>query len=265
MAGNFTFHNKFHRANHHTLSSFDIVDSGLDPIASKAYPFLGVFYNRLTDQSRSFNIDTNSLEWWSAFTTMVAYSGIWMPTLTLYTTVSTLSDSWNLGYSGYTTLKSNSASYDSVYATVCSFSADWGSPFLMFTNKVQEYTHAKTFSGRELVLNTNFVGNSTYEWNLDEQQVAFLTVKKNILIKNPIPGTMITGGLYTLVIKQNNLPVANVGYDVQFEPAYRFNERFTEAAGLNIVNKALSGITVYNFVAVGDFLFGDVTYLSGNY
>ena len=68
-----------------------------------------------------------------------------------------------------------------------------------------------------------------------------------------------------MVIKQNNLPVANVGYDVQFEPAYRFNERFTEAAGLNIVNKALSGITVYNFVAVGDFLFGDVTYLSGNY
>jgi len=265
MAGSFTFHNKFHRANHHTLSSFDIVDSGLDPIASKAYPFLGVFYNRITDQSRSFTIDTNSLEWWSAFTTMVSFSGTWMPTLSLYNTVSGLSAFWNLGFNGYTTLRGNSGNYDSVYVTVCSFSADWGSPFLMFTNKVQEYTHAKTFSGRELILDTTFTGNSTYNWDLDNQQVAFLTLKNNVLIKNPIPGTIIEGGLYTLVLKQDNTDVANAGYNVEFEPAYRFNERFTEQDGLNIVNKTLSGITVYNFVAIGDFLFGDVTYLSGNY
>lgn len=266
MAGNFTFHNKFHRANHHSLSSFDIVDSGFDPIASKNYPFLGIFYNRLTDRERTFNIDTNSFDWWSAFTTMNAYSGIWMPTLTLYTTVCSLSDNWNLGYNGYTTLGGNSSRYDSVYATVCSFSASWGSPYLMFTNKVQEYTHAKTFSGQSLQPDTNVVNLSVYNWNLDTHQVAFLNLTQNIILKNPDPlSSMINGGLYTLVVRQKNEDVANIGYDIEFEPSYRFNERFTEEDELKVVNKTLSGITIYNFIAIDGFMFGDVTFLSGNY
>lgn len=265
MAGTFTFHNKFHRANHHTLSSFDIVDSGFDPIASKSHPFLGIFYNRLTDQARSFNIDTNSYDWYSAHSTMVSFSGIWMPTLTLYTTVRSLSDNWNLGYVGYTTFFGNSSRYDSVFTTVCAFSASWGSPYLMFTNKVQEYTHAKTFSGQELTPDPTIFNLSAYDWNLDTQQVAFLTLDRNIVLRNPTEGTIIEGGLYTLVVKQRNDNVANSGYNIEFEPVYRFNERFSEADGLNLVNKTLSGITVYNFIAIGGFLFGDVTYLSGNY
>ena len=43
MAGNRKFHNKFHSANHHTLPSPHIVDSGLDPIASYDFPFIGDF------------------------------------------------------------------------------------------------------------------------------------------------------------------------------------------------------------------------------
>ena len=43
MAGNRKFHNKFHSANHHTLPSPHIVDSGLDPIASHEFPFIGDF------------------------------------------------------------------------------------------------------------------------------------------------------------------------------------------------------------------------------
>jgi len=41
MAGNRKFHNKFHSANHHTLPSPHIIDSGLDPIASHEFPFIG--------------------------------------------------------------------------------------------------------------------------------------------------------------------------------------------------------------------------------
>jgi microcystin-dependent protein len=37
-------HNKLHNANHHTLSSVGVIDSGEDPIASKDYPFIGDFY-----------------------------------------------------------------------------------------------------------------------------------------------------------------------------------------------------------------------------
>ena len=41
MAGNRKFHNKFHSANHHTLPSPHIKDSGLDPVASHEFPFMG--------------------------------------------------------------------------------------------------------------------------------------------------------------------------------------------------------------------------------
>ena len=43
MAGNRKFHNKFHSANHHTLPSPHIIDSGLDPLASHDFPFIGDF------------------------------------------------------------------------------------------------------------------------------------------------------------------------------------------------------------------------------
>lgn len=43
MAGNARFHDKLHRKNHHTLSSYGFPDSGTDPIASHSEPFQGDF------------------------------------------------------------------------------------------------------------------------------------------------------------------------------------------------------------------------------
>jgi cytoskeletal protein CcmA (bactofilin family) len=43
MSGNARFHDKLHRANHHTLSTDGLLDSAYDPIASPAYPFKGDF------------------------------------------------------------------------------------------------------------------------------------------------------------------------------------------------------------------------------
>jgi len=43
MAGNARFHNKYHRANHHTNNTPGIPDSGSDPIASSLFPFQGDF------------------------------------------------------------------------------------------------------------------------------------------------------------------------------------------------------------------------------
>jgi hypothetical protein len=43
MSGNARFHDKLHRANHHTLSTSGILDSAYDPIASPAHPFRGDF------------------------------------------------------------------------------------------------------------------------------------------------------------------------------------------------------------------------------
>ena len=258
MAGNFTFHNKFHRANHHTLSSFDIIDSGFDPLASKKYPFLGIFYNTLTDKDRTFLIDTDSFQWWSAFTTVETFSSNWMLTRSVWTTVNNLSTNWNLGYNAYLNLFAFSGYWMSVYTTVCAYSAEWGSPYLMFTNKVQEYTHAKTFSGQTLGMATV----SSYDWNLDLQQVAFINLTQDSFINNPDEDTIKNGGLYTLVIKQKNNGIAPNGHNVEFDTLYRFNDR----PRLNdIINKTLSGITVINFLAINEVLYGDVTFLSGNY
>lgn len=263
MAGILTFHNKFHRANHHTLSSANILDSGLDPIASEKYPFLGVFYNRLTDETRSYVVNTNSSQWYSAYTTMQAQSANWMLTLSFYTTVKSLSDRWNLGYNTYTNLFANSGRYESVYSTVCSFSAEWGNPNLMVTNKVQEYTHAKTFSGQYLVPSNVYVGLSTYEWNLDRQQVAYITLTKNIKIISPLDTSIRQGGQYTLVFKQNNISVPNVGYEVEFDQSvYRFANK-TSFPNTGIVSKGLNAVTVINFIAIDGILYGDVYYLSG--
>jgi hypothetical protein len=263
MAGTFTLHNKFHRANHHTVSATNVIDSGFDPIASLKYPFKGVFYNILTDNNSSYSIDTNSYEWYSTYTTVNSYSATWMLTRSLYNTVSSLSANWNLGYGAYTTLLANSAKYESVFTTVCSYSAEWGSPFLMFTNKVQEYTHSKTFSGQTLV-NNGLEGLSSFDWNLNTQQVAFLTLDRDIFINKPFDDTFINGGLYTLVIKQKNDGVVGTGYEVEFDATcYRFNNRVDNPV-INVVNKSLSGITVINFIAINELLYGDVTYLSGN-
>jgi len=288
MAGRFTFHNKFHRSNHHSISGLDTIDSGLDPIASQAAPFMGIFYNILTDSLRTFSIQTDSYQWWSAFTTMGSYSGRWMNTWNLYSTVSSLSDNWNAGFTAYTHFNSISNLYVNLFTTISTFSASWGSPYLMFTNRTQEYTHAKTFSGQDLYpidrRNTQLITDlatvnfeiSTYEWNLNEQQVSFLTLKKSlfespsivfnplkkIFIKNPVPSSKINGGLYTLVFQQVNDTEQPNGYEVEFDTGYRFNDRDTRK---NIVNKTLSGITVINFVCVNGLMFGDVIYLSGNF
>lgn len=258
MAGNFTFHNKFHRANHHTISAISIIDSGLDPIASERYPFMGIFYNVLTDLERSFFIPTNSYEWWSAYTTMSGHSANWMNTESLFTTVCSTSGEWNLGYLGYTTLYATSANFESTYTTVCAFSASWGSPYLMFTNKVQEYTHAKTFSGVDLIA-SDAPSLSVFEWNLDYQQVAFIKVDRDIVVENPIEETIINGGMYTLVFKQDNSSVVNTGYEVSFGSNYRFN---TKLNFTDIVSKTLSAITVINFIAINNILYGDVIVLS---
>lgn len=272
MAGSYTFHNKFHRANHHTFKADDQIDAGLDPIASQEFPFNGIFYNLVTDAKKTFTIPTDSFQWWSAYTTVGSYSGSWMLTRSLYTTVSSLSNNWNKGYEGYLLLRSNSGNWNAAYTTVSTFSASWGSPYLMFTNKPQVYTHSKTFSGQNLQLATTLnlqtgeetaiPGLSTFKWDLNTQQIAFITLDKNIYLFNPDTESMVEGGLYTLVVTQQNNSVVGAGYDILFDTQYRFNslQQFN-----NIVNKSLSGITVINFICVNGLMLGDVTYLNGNF
>jgi hypothetical protein len=45
--GNFLYHNKWHRFNHHTVPTSGFPDSAIDPIASFEFPFKGIFFNKI--------------------------------------------------------------------------------------------------------------------------------------------------------------------------------------------------------------------------
>lgn len=247
MAGFFRLHNKFHRSSHHTLSGTSTLDQGIDPIASQSEPFNGIFYNNLTNQERSFDIPTNSYDWYSNYTTVNSFSSNWDSIGTTYSTVCANSANWNNAYSAYSTLCSVSANYNSVYSTVCANSANWGNEFILYTNKVQENTRSKTFSGYKLGINID----NTVDWNLDIAQVAFLSLDRNVTIKNPLPSSMKSGGLYNLQVIQGT---PSGGYSLTFESNYLF------PVGVNIstdINFMLSGATTFNFFCDGNFMYGE--------
>ena len=247
MAGIFRVHNKFHRSSHHTLSSARTQDQGLDPIASSKEPFNGIFYNNLTDQRRSYNIKTNSFEWYSTYATVYSLSSNWDSIKTTYATVNSLSSDWQLGYSAYQTLNPLSSNYNSAYTDVNANSAIWSDPNLLYTNRAQENTKSKTFRGYDLSIESD----DTVNWDLDIAQVAFLVLDRDIVLKNPITGTQKKGGLYTLYIKQDE---TDGGWHVDFEASYKFP---ISTLSNEIINYSLSGITVINFISDGSIMFGD--------
>jgi hypothetical protein len=246
MAGIFRAHNKFHRSSHHTLSSYLNQDQGTDPIASYNEPFNGIFYNTLTDQIRSFNINTNSYEWYSTYSTVSSLSSNWDSIKTVYTTVYYESGGWGLGYNAYLTLKTVSANYDSTYTTICANSALWGDSNLLYTNRVQQNTRSKTFSGYTLSINGGNV-----DWDLDIAQVAFLDVNGNVTIKNPPSVSMKRGGIYTLYVKQIN----GGGWSVNFDTVYKFP---VGTVIPNDISQTPNGVTVLNFLCDGSLMFGDL-------
>lgn len=246
MAGTFRFHNKFHRSSHHTLTGTDIEDRGLDPIASEKQPFVGIFYNTITDQNRSYSFNSNSLLWHNSYLTVRSLSGNWGSQGTTYTTVNSFSANWNNGYNSYVTLRPLSSNYESTYTVVKANSAAWGDPELMFTDQVQENTRSKTFKGFSLSINPN----STVNWDLDIAQVAFLTMTQSLTVQNPVQSTLKKGGTYKLYLIQGN----GGNHTAYFGTAYRF------PLGDNIsvnMNKTLSGVTVIDFISDGVLLFGD--------
>ena len=68
MASNARFHNKLHRANHHTNPTVGIPDSASDPIASPTYPFQGSFVVNGALSASSFF--TSGLSGWSGSRTI---------------------------------------------------------------------------------------------------------------------------------------------------------------------------------------------------
>jgi hypothetical protein len=247
MAGVFRVHNKFHRNSHHTLSNTLNQDQGSDPIASEIEPFQGIFYNILTDHERTYSILTNSFEWYSVYSTVYSFSAYWDSIGTTYTTVNAFSSNWGLGYSAYLSLNPVSANFESAYTTVKANSAIWGDPNLLYTNRAQENTKSKTFSGYDLTIKPD----GTVEWDLDVAQVAFLTLTQSVTVLNPFPNTMKRGGLYTLYVNQDGIGYKNAN----FEQVYKFP---VNVVIQNEINKVPYGVSIINFICDGNLMFGDI-------
>lgn len=244
---NFLFHNKFHRANHHTIATPGLPDSATDPIASQSEPFLGIFYNYqnalldlsavdvsyletfLTDSITTFdglsvntiqsiyaaitaNVFTNSKQWFEMYTNINTFSAFYGLYPTVSSTVNAFSGSWNLGYDFYSSLNTLSTNYFSTYTVVNTYSANW--PFIDTTlrlNLVQQNTRSKNFSGARITDISVIGSNISAYWNLSAAQCAFFRITGDTVFKNIVnPNNKKKGGEYTLVLQQDgfgNRPV----------------------------------------------------------
>ena len=96
MADNVRFHSKTHARAHHTIATPGYYDSGIDPIASSADPFLGSFY--LSGGLYSYSQYLTSTDGGQTFTDIAGYfvdpsrPVLWDAA---YTTVSSLSSRWD--------------------------------------------------------------------------------------------------------------------------------------------------------------------------
>jgi len=232
---NFLYHNKYHRANHHTLPNSLYPDSATDPIASATNPFLGIFYTALSgieldtipvdvryivtfidDSITTFqglsvntldsvfytitvNAEANSFEWYRAYTNIFTLSNDYSLYPGVTGVLTSLSGIWNLGASFGSSFKNNSARYTSVYNNVYQNSGTW--PFIDTTlrlNLVQQNTRSKNFSMKNITTT-----NTDIFWNLSAQQVAYFSLTSNSTLKNINTGNMKKGGEYFLIIQQD--------------------------------------------------------------
>jgi hypothetical protein len=150
---NTPFHNKFHSTNHHTVSTYGYVDSGIDPIAGIDDPFIGTFYNVIPSYTPA--ISTNSTIWQSTYTTLCTNSADYFLYPTTYNTVTALSSNWQDGSRFASTYSQTSARYENTYTITNTYSANW--PFEATTYRLptpQESTQAHNFKGTTLAPQT---------------------------------------------------------------------------------------------------------------
>jgi len=256
---NLLFHNKFHSSNHHTVSSYGFIDSGIDPIASQQYPFIGTFHNLLSGTVGSTTIiqGTDSREWQNMFATVFSVSANWSLYNSIDTTWGSLSSGWRDGYIFYLVNRSLSSRVDSTYFTVTALSANW--PFLDRTLRTDlqiESTKAKIFKCADIVP-TVTDNTATFVWDLSAQQVAFLSLNQNITALNPQPTTNIKkGGEYILIIYQEDPGNYTVRFDSKFN--------ITSYDGTNYISPSAFSYTVIKFTSDGEILRGNTTNYYGN-
>jgi hypothetical protein len=245
---NFIYHNNYHRSNHHTIPLDDYIESSKDPIASLNYPFFGLFYNNFYNQNNIYIAQSNSYEWWSAYTLTNSKSATWNKYSTTYTTVKTNSAFWNKAYDASTIIYQLSSNWQSTYLNLNSNIEYWNAVYDSFTlyyNQTQENTKQKTF--KNVLVFPDNVSNITL--NLTANQISTYIINQNSNFTTFEGGKR--GGIYHLILYTSI--VANPSFQIIF------SNKFKMEGSQNIFNINDNRMIKFEFLCDGVFLHGKNT------
>ena len=194
-------------------------------------------------------VDTNSIEWWSAYATLTALSADFSKYFTVFNTVTALSSNWSAGYNFYVALTNYLQYFLSTVSNVKAMSSIWEEyPYKHLTNAAQQDTHAKNFAA------TALAPSDSVSWLLSSNQFSTITLTSSATFHNTDISNKDKGGRYQLIIKQ---PPIN-SKDCVFESDYVFSS----VGPVSGINREDSGITVLKFTSDGIKLYAQTEFYS---
>lgn len=238
--GTFIFHNKYHKNAHHTVPTSGFPESASDPIASEKYPFLGLFYNSISN-----NLSSNSLDWSNAFTSTSSNSAIWDNYLSVFATVCSNFIFWQNNPSFYTTYNLLSSNFESTYTTVLNNSSFWNrlySEETLHTDRAQEDTRQKNFATVQILP----IDTSNITLDLTGGQVSYYVISETSYVSNFFGAKK--GGKYYLYVITSG--ICNSSINLNFDPD-KF--RFINSNSFPITG---SWFRKFEFVSDGTYLHG---------
>lgn len=242
--GNFLYHNKWHRYNHHTVSVSGFPDSAIDPIASQDFPFVGNFTTLLPflctgpnrfepimgstwDPVSGVWFPQDSFSWWSYSSLTKTESGDWNLFNSVSGSIAWFNTRWTNGAVSFTFWRSNSAFINTAYLTTSGLSAEYLWPFVVEnslppisgvgwmialssttwkSNIAQVDTRQKNAFAVNLGETAEIDGGRTLNWNVSTAQTVYLTLTGNYTLTADKVFNPVRGGKYTMWIALDYCP-----------------------------------------------------------
>ena len=131
------------------------------------------------------------------------------------------------------------------FDNVNSIISTYNGKVIVVTDESQSFSRQQYFNQATL---TQSDSAGTFEWDLNTQQVAVMTLTGNAALNSP--SNQQAGGSYILIVKQDGTG----GHSLTFDGAYRWPNSVTPAVSTGI-NKA----DVFTFVSDGTYMYGSIS------
>jgi hypothetical protein len=294
---NFLYHNKWHSFNHHTVPSEGYPDSAMDPIASREFPFKGIFFNAIPVSAAETRADlrtydSDSYGWWRYTSLTYRNSADWSLWGSVRdTTVYYLND-WNDAYHGfqfwsgynYTPWESVSAKMFNLFNNTLDLSGAWVWP-LSTEGSIDTITptsgrgwnialSAITWRTNVSAINTrqknaipaplSYNADNTLFWDVSTSQTAYLSLTEDRTLTATRLFNVKRGGKYTMWISLDYCPLEKM--NLVFDPAsYRiqvvkFPRNQSYYSNLSVIRLQPNNLTKIDFVFDGRYMLGKATH-----